>query len=111
MRYENREIVTNDLLEYQPLFERRKLSRIIHFKSGGLKYPTQEQIDTLNIQSDVWKRGDAFWKYASKFYDGRSELWWVIAFFNNTPTDAHIKIGQTVYIPTPLESVLQAYGV
>lgn len=111
MRYKKTEIVTNDLLEYQPLFQMRGLNKIVHYKSGGLKYPNQSDFDRLTIQKDVWKKQDSFWKYAAQHYDGRSDLWWVIAFFNNAPTDAHMTIGRTVYIPTPLEIVLQAYGV
>lgn len=111
MRYNKREIVNNDLIEYQPLFEARGIKKIVHYKTGGLKYPSQEYIDRMIIFKNVWKLGDSFWKYAAEYYDGQSKLWWVIAFFNNAPTDAHMVIGQTVYIPTPLEIVLEAYGV
>lgn len=111
MRYKKREIVENDLPEYFPLFERRGLTKIVQYKSGGLKFPSQEIVDKLTIHRRVWKRGDSFWKYASDFYDGRADLWWVIAFFNNAPTDAHMNIGHIVFIPTPLEMILQAYGV
>ena len=38
-------------------------------------------------------------------------LWWIIAIFNSTPTDAHIKIGQTVIIPKPIQKVLENFGL
>lgn len=111
MRYDKKTKFLNDLIEYQPLFEKREIKSIIHYQMGGLKYPSESDMYRLTVREEVWKRGDAFWKYASKYYDNQPELWWVIAFFNNAPTDAHMIIGDTVYIPTPLQTVLSIYGV
>tara|TARA_R100000152_G_C6716149_1_gene142867 strand:+ start:290 stop:604 length:315 start_codon:yes stop_codon:yes gene_type:complete len=58
----------------------------------------------------TWKVGDKMQKLASKHY-GSSTLWWVIAWFNRSPTDSHIDIGATVYIPTPLGKVIRALRV
>ena len=44
------------------------------------------------------------------YYDV-AELWWVIAQFNQKPTDSHYSLGDVVYIPLPLEKVLTLYGV
>lgn len=111
MRYDKRDIVLNDLLEYQPLFENRGIKHIEHYKMGTLTFPTQEEINKFTLKKETWKRGDSFWKYAAKHYDERGELWWVIAFFNNTPTDAHVIIGQLIYIPLPYQKVIASYGL
>ena len=42
---------------------------------------------------------------------GSSRLWWVIAFFNQTPTEASLEFGKVIFIPHPLERVLSIYGV
>ena len=46
--------------------------------------------------------GDKLYKFAHEYY-GDPNLWWVIAWYNNKPTDAHFKLGETVYIPRELE--------
>lgn len=111
MRYDKREVVLNDLIEYTPLFENRGVSQIEHYKVGALKYPTQQEIDSFVIKKEIWQKGDSLWKYAAKHYDEQAKLWWVIAFFNNAPTDAHVKLGQVVYIPLPYNKVIASYGL
>ena len=48
-------------------------------------------------------------KLASKYYDDPT-MWWVIAFYNQKPTEFHLKLGDLVYIPVPLETVLFYIG-
>jgi len=36
-------------------------------------------------------------------------MWWVIAWYNQKPTEAHFNVGDVVYIPTPLANVLQYF--
>ena len=73
-------------------------------------HPTSEDIAELNIISHRWKIGDKYFKLAHQYY-GNSEMWWVIAWFNQAPTEAHLELGQVVYIPTPVQDVLSYYGV
>ena len=42
------------------------------------------------------------YKYAYEYY-GDTNHWWVIAWYNNKPTDSHFNLGDTVYIPFPLD--------
>ena len=44
---------------------------------------------------------------AFDIYDDAS-LWWVIAKFNNKPTEGHLKLGDQVLIPLPLSQVLRS---
>jgi len=38
-------------------------------------------------------------------------MWWVIAWFNKLPTESHIKLGDVIYIPMPLNEILKIYGL
>lgn len=111
IRYKNNRIIQNDNEVYKPLFDERGLKFITHLSMGGLKYPTQEEIDAFILNKEEWKIGDALWKYAAKYYEGRGHFWWVIAHFNQKPTDQHYTIGDIVYIPQPLDKVLRSYGL
>jgi nucleoid-associated protein YgaU len=65
----------------------------------------------LNLisQQHIWSSGDRFYKLAHSAY-GDSKYWWVIAWYNKTPTEAHVQIGDILYIPLPLERILSLYG-
>jgi len=52
----------------------------------------------------VWKLGDRFYKLAHKYYSN-AEMWWVIAWYNQTPTESHVSPGQLIQIPLPLDKV------
>ena len=58
----------------------------------------------------IWKEGDRFFKLAHQYY-GDSTMWWVIAWFNRTPTEAHVSLGDTIYIPRPLDLVLDYLNI
>jgi nucleoid-associated protein YgaU len=49
--------------------------------------------------------GDKYYKLADAFY-GDSRDWWVIAKFNQKPTESHVKIGDIILIPKPLSVIL-----
>jgi len=46
----------------------------------------------------VWRQEDSLYKLSYEYY-GEYKYWWIIALFNNKPTDAHYKIGDIVNIP------------
>ena len=60
------------------------------------------------INYKVWSLGDRMHKFAHEAY-GDSELWWVLAWFNQKPTDAHYKIGDKIAIPHPIEDLVSLY--
>ena len=51
------------------------------------------------------KPEDKYYKLANQFY-GRPGLWWIIALYNKKPTEGHLRRGDIVEIPTPIELVL-----
>lgn len=110
-RYNNRTILLNSTEEIQPFLKDRDLKQIQHYSMGGLLYPTDAQIGEFSIKKELWIKGSSLWKVAAKHYNGRGNMWWVIAHFNKKPTDQHFYIGEVVLIPFPLDKVLQSYGL
>tara|TARA_R110000744_G_scaffold12918_2_gene38080 strand:- start:620 stop:958 length:339 start_codon:yes stop_codon:yes gene_type:complete len=109
-RYNNRKISRNKNKLYKRYFEDRNVNHIRQFRSPDLAYPTTEQIRELQVLSHIWKTGDRYYKLAFEFY-GNSKYWWVIAWFNKKPTEAHLKLGDVVFVPTPLDKLLNFYDV
>lgn len=108
-RYQNRKKFNNTMRLYKNQFDARELDGIRHYGTPRLKEITAEQMEALEVQTVIWSTGDKLYKLAHKYYNN-SELWWVIAWFNEKPTDHHYKAGDVVYIPGPLEVVLSYYG-
>jgi len=104
-RFENRAIVTNDDESYTEFFEERGVKHFRQYTSSEMKHPTAQQISQLELVSHVWAHRDRFFKLAYKYY-GDSRYWWVIAWFNRLPTDAHVTNGQIVNVPFPLHKIL-----
>ena len=106
-RYENREIRTTneELYRNSPIFKNRRLKFVQQYETPHLKYPNDDELELIDTVNHIWKIGDRFYKLADKYY-GNSEFWWIIAWFNQTPLEGHVAIGDVVYIPTPLNEVL-----
>jgi len=109
MRYEDRQIIKNGHPNYINLLEKRKLKFIRHYKAGTLRYPTYEELGTIETATHIWKVGSKYYKLADAYY-GDPELWWVIAWFNKSPTEAHLRIGNIIEIPISLEQIFDYYG-
>ena len=103
-RYDNRFIRVNAASIYNELFIRREIGIVSQYTTPRFSYPTVDESLELNIIPFVWKMGDRFYKLADHYYND-PKLWWVIAWFNKTPTESHLKIGDVVQIPLPLERV------
>ena len=109
-RYDNRATKENFHKLYNEVFENRGVNGITQYSTPVLKYPTSAQIQSLTTTTHVWKYSDKYYKLADKYY-GDSKLWWVIAWYNKTPTEAHNKLGDILYIPFPLEKIYDYFGL
>lgn len=105
-RYDQREIGVNKTEIYQNIMEDRGIRQIRQYFTPSFSYPSPEQIDTLEITHHIWTTSDRYYKLASDHYNN-PEMWWVIAFFNQKPTEAHVKIGDVIKIPKPIDKVLR----
>jgi hypothetical protein len=109
-RYDGTIILENNQDLYKEVLKSKGLRSIKHFGTPVIKYPSSEQIDRLKLLGHIWSVGDRYYKLAFEHY-GDSELWWIIAWFNKSPTESHLKLGDTILIPFPLEYILQYYGL
>lgn len=105
MRNNFKKSFINRTRQYREIFRKRRVNRPEQFSTPILKNVSDDDLQELDLVPHIWKTGDRFFKLASKYY-GDPQKWWVIAFFNYRPTDSHVTIGETIYIPRPLEKVL-----
>lgn len=109
-RYDNREVALNQTEQYRELFNDRGREKIRQYFTPELHHPTAEETARLEIVAVEWKLGSAYYKLADAHY-GDPTKWWVIAWFNQKPTDAHVKMGDLVEVPKPLNEVLRVLRV
>ena len=103
-RYANRRVKTNASEKYRDQFEKRRINFIKHFRTPEMTYPNIRQKASLTRHRHIWKLGDRYYKLASQYY-GSADLWWIIAWYNQKPTESHVTMGEVVYVPLPLENV------
>ena len=105
-RYRNRNIVVNNDESYNQQFKNRGVSFIKHYTTAKLYYPKPEDLEGVTINVENYSVGDRYYKFAQEYY-GDPSYWWVIAHYNQKPTENLFKIGDVVYIPTPLTKILE----
>lgn len=105
-RYEERQVVLNEKEMYTDLFNKRNVLFIRHYKSPTFTFPEKIDLARIQIIEHIWSVGDRFSKLANLYY-GDPRDWWVIAKYNKKPTEAHIKNGDVISIPTPISEVLR----
>lgn len=110
MRYNKFKIGINSSEQWAKYIEDKGLKFIRQLESSRIYHPSVEEI--LNIQEieKIWKTGDRMWKLAHQYYQD-PKLWWIIAQWNQKPTDAHFKNGDFYVIPMPLTEVLRILKV
>ena len=110
MRYKNQEIFVNINEAYRKYLKKtRGMTNIKQYSTPTFKQPSPQESANFNTINHVWKTGDRYFKLAEEYYDDPT-MWWVIALFNQKPTEFHVKHGDVLYIPVPLESVLFYVG-
>ena len=108
LRYDNRIVMANANDLYFHILEERGLKKIIQYNTPMFNKMSAEEYNALSVSRVTWTLGTRLYKLAAKNY-GSAQLWWIIARFNQKPTDAHFKVGDMVYIPHPLETILAYY--
>jgi len=104
-RYRTREIYDNREDVYEELRDKRGVGKITHYASPQFRRLTPEENSQLTYITHTWKVGDRFYKLSHKHY-GTTEYWWLIAKFNGIPTESHIKLGDKIDIPLPLNRAI-----
>jgi len=88
----------------------RGLHHVRVFSTPRFNRLTDEQYEHLDFDSHVWTRGDRLYKLAYDYY-GDARYWWVIALFNQSPTEHHFDIGDEILIPASPELIANLLGV
>jgi nucleoid-associated protein YgaU len=109
MRYSKQNIFANEETAYKRYLKPRGLSLINQYDTPKFKFPKQEDLLNFSSIKHIWSMGDRYFKLAGEYYSD-PELWWVIAFYNKKPTEFHVNVGEVLYIPVPLETVLFYMG-
>lgn len=89
---------------------RRGKKKIIHYETPRLSNPGPAARASIASTTHVWTIGDRYYKLANSFY-GDVRYWWVIAWYNAAPTEAHLSPGTPIEIPINIEAVLKVLGV
>lgn len=110
MRYKNQSIFTNVGEAYRRYLKKtRGLKEIKQFDTPVFKHPSVQEIKNFTRIKHIWGTGDRYFKLAEEYYQDPT-MWWVIALYNQKPTEFHVKPGDVVYVPVPLETVLFYIG-
>tara|TARA_R100001594_G_scaffold20382_1_gene39332 strand:+ start:1173 stop:1517 length:345 start_codon:yes stop_codon:yes gene_type:complete len=109
-RFTTRKIIANEDSSYKSKMRKRNVTKINHYDTAILNYPTDDEIKGLEVINVVWSRGSTYYKLAAEYY-GDPELWWVIGWFNKKPIETEVQFGDIISVPLPLERVLQYYNV
>mgnify|MGYP001244990304 CR=1 FL=1 len=107
-RYKNVPYFRNSYPMYENVLEERGLKYVNQYGTSLLRQLTKEQEENIMIKEVVWEVGDRLDKLASREYSDPT-YWWLIARYNNKPTDAHFTRGDTVRVPHPLSLILGYY--
>ena len=109
-RYIDIDIFKNDNKKiYQKILDSRGVDSIVHHGKMRLNKPEIHEMASLSKISHPWASGDKMYKLSDKYY-GKTDYWWLIAWFNKMPLDFFYRPGQIVYIPVPLEEALYYAG-
>jgi len=109
-RYSKSDIIINDNEMYDDVFKERGVRNIRQFKTRTVFYPSGEDMERITFETRRWKVGDKLYKLAYEAY-GDSKYWWVIAQFNQKPTDSHFKVGDIYYVPLSVEQILDYFNI
>jgi len=103
-RYNKKTVYTNRSETYKEILKDRGVNKISHYGTANLRHPTYSETSSLDEVRHIWKSNDSFTMLAHEFYND-VKLWWIIAWYNQTPTEHHVSEGQVVLIPLPLNRI------
>ena len=110
MRYRKRSFATNKEQSYDRVFRERGVNNITQYTTPVTPRPNEDQLSQIKYYEYAWSIGDRFWKLADSIY-GDKDLWYIIARFNEVPTEAHLKPGQIIRIPKDASLAKKILGV
>ena len=107
-RYSKYTVLNNSSEYYSPI--RRGKRNIRHYETPRFHNPGVMVRSMVASTTHIWSYGDRLYNLANQYY-GDPRLWWVIAWYNGTPTEAHLIPGEPIEIPINIEQAIGALGV
>jgi nucleoid-associated protein YgaU len=108
-RYKSTDKIFNKGGIYQELLDERGVAMLQQYRTQKWPLLTEGTRRSFSATRHIWKLGDSYWKIAGDIY-GRPSLWWLIAWFNRRPTEAHNRAGDIILIPSPVEELLSLFN-
>jgi len=109
-RYTARKIFLNNNRNYKnSFFDQRGINETFQYDTPRLSFPNENQVANLDNEVRIWGATDKLYNISNQYY-GSPEYWWVIAWYNQKASEAEFKIGDTYFVPQPLEDVLGFIG-
>tara|TARA_B100000941_G_C28460170_1_gene530266 strand:+ start:80 stop:424 length:345 start_codon:yes stop_codon:yes gene_type:complete len=108
-RYDDRIVFNNRHSLYRKKAKDRNIKFFRHYETARFRNVSREDMEDIDVVEMIWTPGQRLYKLAHRFY-GDSEYWWVIAWFNERPTDAEFKPGDPVLVPLPLEDMVALFA-
>ena len=105
MRTNLMDVFFNNSEEYAEILRKKNIKLLRQYSTPTLTHLEQDDLSLLTLVPHIWTTGDRFYKLANQYYND-PQYWWIIAWINKTPTEAHVKAGDTIYISLPLEQTL-----
>ena len=102
-RNRNRFVFANNDELYENILTRKRITSLRQY--GTPIFRSLSSIPNIKTSLQIWKTGDRYYKLASAYY-GNPKLWWIIALYNQKPTEGHLKRGDVIRIPTSLNLIL-----
>ena len=91
-RYDNRQKMNTSSKNSEDFIGSRGTKQIEHYSTPSFPELSIEDRYSLQNVHHVWTVGDHYWKLSHEYY-GSTSLWWLIAWYNNKPTEGHVKAG------------------
>ena len=108
-RFKRRKIGLNKLFKDEEIFTNRGVEQIRQYTTPKMKNPTEEELMRIPYEVHYWGAGDRYFKLAQRYYNDHNMLY-IIALFNQKPTEGQIIIGEEIKIPTDLQIALEILG-
>ena len=80
------------------MLDKRGLKAVEHYVSPKFAPIPEDMVKNAQYEVIIWTHGLTFYKLAAEYY-GDPKMWWVLAHYNETPTEAFCQLGQRFLIP------------
>tara|TARA_B100000424_G_scaffold245439_1_gene216431 strand:+ start:17 stop:355 length:339 start_codon:yes stop_codon:yes gene_type:complete len=102
-RNRNRFVFLNSDELYEDILRRKRITSLKQYQTR--LFTNLRSKPGIETSTHIWKTGDRYYKLANTYY-GNPQLWWIIALYNQKPTEGHLKLGDVIEIPSPINLLL-----